>query len=90
LIKCKLALFFILTFLLLILFLYYITCFCGIYINTQYHLIKDSIISFGLALIYPLGLLFIPGIFRLISLYAKNKDKEYIYKFSQFIQELIN
>ena len=89
-IKYKLALFFILTFLLLILFLYYITCFCGVYINTQYHLIKDSIISFGLSLIYPFGLLFIPGIFRLIALYAKNKDREYIYKFSQFIQEIIN
>ena len=32
--KINFALFFIITFILLLLFLYYITCFCGIYINT--------------------------------------------------------
>ena len=35
--KVKFALFFFLSFLLLSLFLYYITCFCGIYTNTQIH-----------------------------------------------------
>ena len=87
--KVKFVLFFVLSFLLLFLFLYYITCFCGIYTNTQFHLIKDSVISFGLSLIYPLGLLIIPAIFRIIALNDKNKGKKYIFKLSQFIQDLL-
>ena len=84
--KVKFALFFIFAFILLLLFSYYITCFCGIYINTQIHLIKDSLISFGLSLIYPFGLCLIPGIFRIPSLRDKKKDKIKLYNFSQFLE----
>ena len=86
--KIKFALFFIISFLLLLFFMYYIICFCGVYINTQIHLIKDTIISFGLSLIYPFGIYLIPGIFRIPALKAKKRDKIYMYKFSQFIQNL--
>ena len=65
----------------------YVSCFCGIYVNTQIHLIKDAIISFSLSLIYPFGILLIPGIFRISALKAKKKDKKYLYKFSQFLQD---
>ena len=88
-IKIKFILFFIITLCLLFFLMYYITCFCGIYINTQIHLIKDSLISFALSLIYPFGLFLIPGIFRIPSLRANNKDKEYLYNFSKFIQNLL-
>ena len=37
--KIRFVLFFIISFLILLFFLYYITCFCGVYINTQTHLI---------------------------------------------------
>ena len=87
--KIKFILFFIFSFLLLTFFTYYITCFCGIYINTQIHLIKDSVISFGLSSIYPFGLFLIPGIFRIIALKSKKKNREYLYKFSLLIQDLI-
>ena len=83
--KIKVALFFVIAFALLLTFMYYIACFCGIYENTQIHLIKDTLISFGLSLIYPFGIYLIPGIFRITALRAKNKDKEYLYKFSKFI-----
>ena len=86
--KLKFTLFFICTFILYIFFAYYITCFCGIYINTQIHLIKDSVISFGLSLIYPFVIYLIPGILRISTLRAKNKDKEYIFKFSNLLQSL--
>ena len=85
--KIKFSLFFILAFLFLSFFSYYITCFCGIYINTQIHLIKDTFISFGLSLIEPFGLCLIPGIFRILALHNKNNNKKYLYKFSQFIQD---
>ena len=86
--KIKFILFFILTFLLLLFFMYYISCFCCIYENTQFHLIKDSIISFALSLIYPFGIYLFPGIFRIPALRAEKKDKQYLYKFSLFIQSL--
>ena len=86
--KIKFALFFFISLLLLLSFDYYICCFCGVYSNTQTHLIKDTIISFSLTLFYPFGTLLIPGIFRIPALHDKNKDSEYMYKFSKFIQSL--
>ena len=83
--KIKFSLFFIIAFILLSMFMYYISCFCGIYENTQIHLIKDTLISFGLSLIDPFFIYLIPGIFRITALRSKKKDKEYLYKFSKFI-----
>ena len=85
--KIKFILFFIINFLLLLLFAYYIICFCCIYENTQIHLIKDTAISFALSLIYPFCTYLIPGIIRIASLHGKNK--ECLYKFSSFIQDII-
>ena len=87
-IKIKLVLFFILAFLLLSGFTFYVSCFCGVYVNTQVHLIKDSFISFFLSLLYPLGYFILACLLRLCSLNSKNKDKECLYKLSQFIQDL--
>ena len=87
--KCliiKFNLFFIINFLFLILFWYYLTSFCSVYKNTQIYLIKDTLISFGLSLLYPFGLNLIPGIFRIQALNAEKKDKECMYKFSLVIQ----
>ena len=87
--KClviKFLLFFILSFLFLLLFWYYLSCFCAVYNNTQKHLIEDTLISYILSLIYPFLLNLIPGIFRIPSLRCKNKDKLCLYKFSQIVQ----
>ena len=81
----KLVLFYLLVFLLLIFFWFYISCFCFVYKNTQIYLIKDTITSFAFTLIYPFGLCLISGIFRIISLKAKNEDKECMYKISKLI-----
>ena len=86
--KIKFILFFIVTFLLLGFFLFYISCFCGIYVNTQNHLIKDSLISFTLSLVYPFAIYLLPGIFRIYALKDRNKVKECMYKFLQLIQSL--
>ena len=88
-INIKYILFFSISFPLLLFFTYYISCFCGIYVNTQIHLIKDSVISFGLGLIYPFVLFLIPGIFRIYALNYKKKNKKYLYKFSQFVENII-
>ena len=87
--KClyyKFISFFIISLIFLLFFWYYVACFCAVYKNTQLHLLKDSIISFLLSLLYPVGLFLIPGIFRIPALRANKKDKETMYKFSKFIQ----
>ena len=81
--KIKFAIFFILTFILLLIFWFYISCFCGIYVNTQTHLFKDTFISFVTSLIYPLGIYLLPGLIRIVSLKRK---KSYLYKFSKLLQ----
>ena len=90
--KClhyKFIMFFIITFIFTIFFWYYLACFCAIYGNTQIHLIKDTIISFGLSILYPFGLCLLPCIFRLPSLSFKNRNKTYFYKVSLLIQMLL-
>ena len=83
----KFIIFFILCYLFLFFFWFYLSCFCAVYKNTQIHLIKDTLISFGLSLLYPFIINLLPGIFRIPSL--KNKDRECIYKISIFIQLII-
>ena len=87
--KClfyKFVTFFIVSFIFLLFFWYYLSCFCAIYVNTQSHLIKDSIISFGLSMIYPLGIYLLPGLFRIPALRSQKSNKEIMYKFSKIIQ----
>ena len=79
----KFTFFYIFNFLFLIFFWFYISSFCAVYQNTQIYLIKDTIISFALSLLYPFGICLIPGIFRLPSLNAYKKDKKCIYIFSK-------
>ncbi len=90
-IKCllyKFIIFFFISFIFLFFFWYYLACFCAIYKNTQLHLIKDTIISFWLSMLYPIGIYFIPGIFRIPALKDKQSNKETMYKFSQIIQPI--
>ena len=87
--KIKFTLFFILYFLFQILFLYYLSCFCVVYNNTQTYLIKDQMITFTLSLIYPFFLCLIPGIFRIPSLSNKNKDAKCFYFLSKLLYTII-
>ena len=82
----KFLFFFIISCLMLSGFFYYLACFCAIYKNTQIHLIKDSLISFGLSLLYPFLIYLIPGIFRIASLNNKKNDREALYKFSKIFE----
>ena len=87
--KCvnlKYAIFFILNFILLILFWFYLTCFNGVYENTQIVLIENTFISFGFSLFYPILWNIIPAIFRMVSLNDKNSDKSCLYNTSKFFQ----
>ena len=81
----KFNLFFFISILLLMFFWYYISTFCAVYKNTQKILIKNTLTSFGLTLLYPFGLNLFPGLFRIPSLRTPKKDKECMYKLSNIL-----
>ena len=83
-IKIKIVLFFILLNLFLFAFWYYLSCFCSVYKNTQFHLIIDTLCSFFTSMIFPFILYLLPGIFRINSL--RNKNRKYMYNFSKILQ----
>ena len=83
--QIRFSIFYILSYILIFFFWYFISCFCGVYKNTQNILIKDSFISFGLSMIYPFIIYLLPGIFRIPALRAKNKDRKMMYKISKLI-----
>ena len=60
--------------------------FGAIYRNTQLHLLKDTLISFGLSFIYPFFIYLLPGLFRIPALSDKKKSSECLYKFSKCLQ----
>ena len=76
--KIKFILYFIISFIFLLFFWYYISMFGAIYINTQYHLLKDTSMSFALSFLYPFIINLIPGIFRIPSL-SESKNKKNIF-----------
>ena len=82
--KIKFIILFILIFLFLLFFWYYLGCFCAVYRNTQSHLLKDTLTSFVLSLIYPFGMCLIPGTLRIPAL--RDKNQKCLYKLSQIVQ----
>ena len=84
----KFILYFIISFALLGFFWYYISMFGAIYRNTQVHLLKDTIISFVLSLVYPFGIYLIPGLFRIPALSNRKNKRECLYNFSKVLQLL--
>ena len=89
-IKIKYTIFFVLNFILLVLFWFYLTCFNGVYQNTQIYLIENTLISFGISLIYPFIINIIPSALRFCSFDKKNKNKKEscLYKISLLVQLL--
>ena len=87
--KKKFIAFFLISFIILICFWYYLICFCGIYVNTQLHLIKDSCFSLFTGLLIPFAMYLIPAIFRIAALKAKNPTHNCIYRFSLFLDSCL-
>ena len=85
-ISIKFVLYFIVRFLFLLFFWYYISMFGIIYKNTQIHLLKDTLMSFGLSLIIPFGFYLFPGLFRLPALSNRKNKRLCLYNFSKIIQ----
>ena len=83
--KIRFIIFLVLSSILMLFFWYFITCFSAVYENTQTILIKDTLVSFALSMIYTFGLNLFPGFFRISALRASNKDKKCLYKISTYV-----
>ena len=83
--RIKLIFYFIVTFCFMCFFWYFVAAFCAVYKNTQLFLIKDSMISLLMSLLYPLGLYLLPTALRIISLKDKKKRLGCLYKLSDVI-----
>ena len=86
--RIKFLLFFTISFIFLLFFWYYISMFGAIYRNTQLHLLKDTLVSFALSLLYPFGIYLIPGFFRIPALSEPKKKRQCLYRISRLLQIL--
>ena len=84
--RIKIILYFLFSTIFLLFFWYYFSIFCAIYVNTQSHLIKDTLISITTSFISPFVINLIPGMFRIPSLSKKKNKKNYLYGISKIIQ----
>ena len=84
-IKIKFILFYLFTFILLIFFWLYLSCFCAVYTNSQKYVLHNTSISYGLSLLYPFLFTLISAILRMLSLNNRNNKIECIYNLSQLI-----
>ena len=83
--QIKLIIFFIFVGIMLVVYWYVISVFCGIYRNTQITMIKDSLISFSIVLAYPFALYLVPSGLRICALRSTKKKLKCIYKLSNII-----
>ena len=84
--KIQFILYYIISFIFLLFFWYYISMFCAIYKNTQLHLLKDTLMSFGISLITPFIINLLPGLFRIPALSNTKKNRKLLYNFSKVLQ----
>ena len=62
---------------------YYLSSLGSVFQNTQIFIVKNALICFGIALIYPIFINLLPSTFRIISL---NHKKRCYYNLSRFLQ----
>ena len=80
----KYIFFFIISIFFLIFFWYYLSCFCCVFSYTQIYLIKNTLISILISVIYHLIIYLFPCIFRICAL--KGVSGKLLYIVSQYIQ----
>ena len=87
-IKCYL--FFVINFFTLCFMWAYISCFFSIFKNTHFFVLKNTLLSFGICLLSPIFLGFIPALMRWASLLSKDKKNRITtYYLAKIIQILI-
>ena len=85
---CKYITFYVLSFIFITFFWYNLSSFCAVYKNSQVFVIENTLISFGISLLYPFFFNFLPTICRVCSLKDKKTANKFLYKLSKFLQLL--
>jgi len=80
----KYIIFFIFSFLFLIIFWYYLSSFCAVYKNSQVYLIKNTAISFTMSLVFTIFFIIFPCFLRISSL--KNNGNKCFFQTSRILQ----
>ena len=78
--------FFIIGLIYLFVFWLFLSSFGAVYQNTQVILIENTLISFGISLVYPFFINVIPSLFRVCAVSDGNKNSECLYKISKLLQ----
>ena len=81
-IKIQLAFFYIILFIFMFFIWYYISCFCGIYKNTQNKLFKKALITFVISMLFPFIFCVFTALTRKIALKKKSRI---LFKVSKFL-----
>ena len=84
-IKIRLLIYYLLCYLFIIIFGYYIACFCAVFENTQIDLIKSMFTSWALSLFYPFIIYFINSIIRISAIKCKSRCLYCINNLLQFL-----
>jgi hypothetical protein len=84
----KYTIFFILGIIFLVFFWMLLSSFGAVYQNTQIFIFKNALISFSMSLCFPFIIIIFPSIFRICALNSKEKNNEYMFKLSKFLQIL--
>ena len=80
----KCIIFFISGLMFLVFFWMLLSSFGAVYQNTQIFILKNTLISFAIDLLYPFIFNIFPGLFRIYSL--NSKKSEYLHNFSKILQ----
>ena len=85
----KFIFFFVLSFILILLFWYYVGCFCAVYKNTQFHLIKDTLISYSIGSITPFVTNMLITLLRVYSLRIYTRGNQMLFSLSRVLQQYL-
>ena len=84
-VKIRIAIYYVLSFAFLIIFGFYVLCFCAVFENTQITLIKSTFTSWLISLLYPFIICFITSLVRSGSIKCKSKFLYGVKRIMQFL-----
>jgi len=82
----KYIVFYIFSFIYLLLFWYYLSSFCAVYQNSQIYLIKNTFMSFAIYILFPNFFILLTCTFRIYSLRGKSPMNKCFFETSKFMQ----
>ena len=86
--KIKYSIFFIFSFLIFGLFYVFLIPFSSVYKNTQKFVIKNTLMSLAISMVYPFIINIFPCMLRITSLKSKVNDNESMFNLAKFLQYL--